>query len=318
MRSIMATITLAATFGASALAAVIPTCDDAGVAQSKVLIDTPTIQFEQAMGNLSYLFGWTLAGSALSNDELELGCSDISNLGHGKWAAQGLIPAYIQEPVCSQSHSSPNATLALPWELYYSTEVFVTQMLNAFAPNNTAAFTYLCSNLRFLALDGFHLSDARVVNASCTKAGTLQPPRPFTAAPGVELNTNATVAYRNIISTLYGLLYASSALDDTGLNIYCAHEPEYIDGLNALLLNATLVEETICNVTLPLTVDQSISALKTWSSLAFITVIENVSNVSGWLDWLANNLDVDAMNAVGLDGPAVLSQVAQDAEGVSS
>ncbi len=187
------------------------------------------------MGNLSYLFGWTLAGSALGNDELDLGCSDISNLGHGKWAAQGLIPAYIQKPVCNQSHSSPNATLALPWELYYSTEVFVTQMLNAFAPNNTAAFTYLCNNLRFLSLDGFHLSDARVVNASCTKAGTLQPPRPFTAAPGVELNTNATVAYRNIISTLYGLLYASSALDDTGLNIYCAHEPEYIDGLNALV-----------------------------------------------------------------------------------
>ncbi|KAK1810175.1 hypothetical protein LTR12_015444 [Friedmanniomyces endolithicus] len=297
MRSIMATITLAATFGASALAAVIPTCDDAGVAQSKVLIDTPTIQFEQAMGNLSYLFGWTLAGSALSNDELDLGCSDISNLGHGKWAAQGLIPAYIQEPVCNQSHSSPNATLALPWELYYSTEVFVTQMLNAFAPNNTAAFTYLCIAPRL---------------APCNRR------RPFTAAPGVELNTNATVAYRNIISTLYGLLYASSALDDTGLSIYCAHEPEYIDGLNALLLNGTLVEETICNVTLPLTVDQSIAALKTWSSLAFITVIENVSNVSGWLEWRANNLDVGAMNAVGLDGPAVLSQVLQDAQGASS
>jgi len=84
------------------------------------------------------------------------------------------------------------------------------------------------------------------------------------------------------------------------------------------LLNGTLVEETICNVTLPLTVNQSIVALKTWSSLAFITVIENVSNVSGWLEWLANNLDVDAMNAVGLDGPAVLSQVLQDAQGASS
>ena len=84
------------------------------------------------------------------------------------------------------------------------------------------------------------------------------------------------------------------------------------------MLNGTLVEETICNVTLPLTADQSIAALKTWSSLAFTTVIENISNISGWLEWLANNLDIDAMNAVGLDGPAVLSQVSQDAEGASS
>ncbi|TKA78871.1 hypothetical protein B0A55_03803 [Friedmanniomyces simplex] len=313
MKSIMAVLALAAMFGAGVLAAVIPTCDETDIVQAKSLIETPTLQFQQVMGNLSYLFGWTLAGSAVDTDELDLGCSDISNLGHGKWAAQGLNPAYIQEPVCNQSHGNPNATLALPWELYYSTEIFVTQMLNAFAPNNTAAFTYLCENLRFLSLDGFHLSDSRVINASCTKAGTLQPPRPFTAAPGVELNTNATVAYRNTISTLYGLMYASSALSNTELNIYCAHEPNYVRSLNTLLLNGTLVEETICNITQPLSVDSSIAALRTWSSKAFITVIENISNVSGWLAWLSNNLDVDAMNSVGLDGATVLAQVTQDA-----
>ncbi|KAK3068139.1 hypothetical protein LTR53_014529 [Teratosphaeriaceae sp. CCFEE 6253] len=222
------------------------------------------------MGNISYLFGWTIAGSALSQDELDVGCNKISDISHGKWAAQGLKPSFIQAPICNASHSNPNATLALPYELFYSTEIFVTQMLSSFAADNTAAFLYLCDNLRFRSLDGFHLSDARVINASCTKAGTLQPPRPFTAVPGVELNSNATVAYRNTISVLYGLLYASSALSDSQLNIFCAHGPDYVKGLNTMLLNGTLVEETICNVHEPLTLDQSIAALRTWSSRAFV------------------------------------------------
>ncbi|KAK4955036.1 hypothetical protein LTR10_007228 [Elasticomyces elasticus] len=310
----MAPLALAAALAANVLAAVIPPCDATDVAQAKLLIDTPTLAFEQAMGNLSYLFGWTLAGAALTGNELDLGCSDISNLGHGKWAAQGLTPSYIQEPICNQSGSNPNATLALPWELYYSTEIFVTQMLNAFAPNNTAAFSYMCDNLRFLSLDGFHLSDARVINASCTKANELKPPRPFTAVPGVQLNTNATVEYRNIISTLFGLLYASSARSDTELNIYCAHGSNYIKSLNTMLLNGTLVEKTVCDLKGPLSIDDSIAGLRTWSSRAFAIVIENISNVSGWMDWLSKNLDEDAMNSVGLDGAAVLTQVKADAD----
>jgi len=184
------------------------------------------------MGNLSYLFGWTIAGSARSQDELDNGCSNIGNIGHGKWVVQGLVPAYIQEPLCNASDSNPNATLALPWELHYSTEIFVTQMLSSFASNNTDAFSYLCKNLRFKSLDGFHLSDARVINASCTKAATPQPPRPFTSVPGVQLYTNATVAYWNTISVLYGLVYASSARGVNELNIYCAHGPDYVDSYN--------------------------------------------------------------------------------------
>jgi len=62
-----------------------------------------------------------------------------------------------------------------------------------------------------------------------------------------------------------------------------------------------------------MTRDQSIANLRTWASRAFTTVIENISNVEGWLTWLSQNLDIDAMNAVGLDGAAVLTQVTKDA-----
>lgn len=48
------------------------------------------------MGNLSYLFGWQMAGAATSDDQLAEACNDISALGNGKWAAMGFVPAAIQ------------------------------------------------------------------------------------------------------------------------------------------------------------------------------------------------------------------------------
>lgn len=279
--------------------------------------DTSTMQQQQVMANLSSAFGWTLAGSALSDDELDATCANITNTGHHKWAAEGLLPEYIVEPICNASHSSPNTTIALPWTILYNTQVFVTQLTNAFAADNAnASLTYLCGNLRFILLDGFHMQDGLALNATCAAATLQAPPRP--AQPAAAVNSNITSAYVNTASILYGLIFASSALSDSQLNRYCAHAPEYKASLDALMLNGTLVQSTICDVKEPMTTDEGIAAIRTWSSRIFTTVVENVSNVDGWLAWLCDNLDADAMETVGLDGQAVHTQVCSDAKTATS
>ncbi|KAK5119210.1 hypothetical protein LTR85_007824 [Meristemomyces frigidus] len=278
--------------------------------------DARTIQQQQVMANLSSAFGWTMAGSALSDNELDVTCANITNTGHHKWDAEGLMPEYIVEPICNASHSSPNTTVDLPWTILYNTKVFVTQLTNAFAAGNAdAALTYLCGNLRFILLDGFHMMDGLALRSTCTAAGLQAPPRP--AQPAATVNPDITNAYVNTASILYGLLFASSATSDTQLNIYCAHAPEYVPSLNALMLNGTLVQSTICNVQAPISTEDGIATIRTWTSRIFITVVENVSNVDGWLSWLCENLDTDAMEAVGLDGQAVHTQVCNDAKAVT-
>ena len=81
-------------------------------------------------------------------------------------------------------------------------------------------------------------------------------------------------------------------------------------------LNGTLVQETICEAAAtntPISVESAGADLRTWSSRAFITVIENISTANDWLSWLASNVDVDALATVGLDGQAVLTQLIKDA-----
>lgn len=265
------------------------------------------------MANFSSAFGWTLAGSAVNSDQLDATCANITNTGHGHWAAEGLIPEYIVEPICNQSGSNPNASYALPWVLHYSTEVFTTQLLHAFAPSKTDdAMDYLCDNLRYLLLDQFYMQETRIINATCNAAGTKMNPRPEQASAAI--NSTITDAYFDAFSTLYGLLFASSAVSDSMLNVYCAHSASHTSALNKMLLNGARVASTICGVKEPMSTDDGFSAIKTWSTKIFLTIIENASNVSGWLPWLCDNLDADALGAVGLNGQAVHTQVCSDAK----
>jgi len=270
-------------------------------------------QFQYAMGNLSTVFGWQMAGSALTDNQLDVTCADPANTAHGKWAAEGLIPANIREPICNASHANPNATTAVPYALQSASELFVTQILHAFDPSNATIFNYLCTNLRFLSLDGFYLDDARVINATCGQGDLQLPPRPV--EPLVKVNASATAAYTHAASILYGLMFASSATSDTELNVYCAHAAQYVKSLDHLMFNGTLVESTICDVRAPMSANAGAVAIRTFTTHMFVTVLESISSVGGWLDWLCANLDVEELETVGLDGKYVHNQVCADAKG---
>lgn len=48
------------------------------------------------MGNASAVLGWQLAGSQQSTAPLQMGCKDITSLGHGNWISVGLDSDVIE------------------------------------------------------------------------------------------------------------------------------------------------------------------------------------------------------------------------------
>ncbi|GAB1735278.1 hypothetical protein NU219Hw_g2919t1 [Hortaea werneckii] len=267
-----------------------------------------SMKLQDIMTNFSSSFGWALAGSATSTKQLETMCDNITETGHGMWATQGLIPERIVNPVCNQSHSGPNATLALPWIVYYNTRVFTTQITSAFAPpNKSADMEYLCDNLRYRLLDGFGIEGATAINATCNAAAQERNPRPEAALAMID--KDATDAHQDALSRLYGFLFASSACTDSELDDYCAQALHQVESWDKMMLNGTLVEEIICEVETPMSLEIAKAHLRQWMSKAFSTIVGNASNVDGWRAWLCEHLDEDSMEAVGLDGEAVASQI---------
>ncbi|KAI6861140.1 hypothetical protein KC343_g12666 [Hortaea werneckii] len=272
-----------------------------------------SIKLQEIMTNFSSSFGWALAGSATSTKQLETMCDNITETSHGMWATQGLIPERIVHPVCNQSHSGPNATLALPWIVYYNTRVFSTQITNAFASQNKSAdVEYLCDNLRYRLLDGFGIEGATAINATCNAAAQARNPRPEAALAMID--NNATYAYQDALSRLYGFLFASSACTSSELDDYCAQASQQVTSWDKMMLNGTLVEETICDVKRPTSFQDAKTHLRDWMSKTFSTIVGYASNVDGWHAWLCEHLDADSMEAVGLDGEAVAAQFCNDAE----
>ncbi|RMZ20411.1 hypothetical protein D0859_15588 [Hortaea werneckii] len=274
--------------------------------------DANRVELQDIMTNFSSAFGWALAGSATSTKQLEDMCDNITETGHGMWATQGLIPERIVNPVCNQSHSGPNATLALPWIVYYNTRVFSTQIINAFASQNKSAdMEYLCDNLRYRLLDGFGIEGATAINATCNAAARARNPRPEAALAMID--KNATDAYQNALSRLFGVLFASSACTSSELVDYCVQASHQVKSWDKMMLNGTLVEEIICDVKTPMSSENAKTHLRESMSKAFSTIVRYASNVDGWHAWLCEHLDVEFMEAVGLDGEAISAQVCKNA-----
>ncbi|RMY31859.1 hypothetical protein D0866_07006 [Hortaea werneckii] len=274
--------------------------------------DVSSIKLQDIMNNFSSSFGWALAGSATSTKQLETMCDNITETGHGMWATQGLIPERVVNPVCNPSHSGPNATLALPWIVYYNTRVFSTQITSAFAPQNESAdMEYLCDNLRYRLLDGFGIGGATAINATCNAAAQEKNPRPEAALAMID--KDATDAFQDALSRLYGFLFVSSACTVSELDDYCTQASHQVTSWDKMMLNGTLVEESICEVKTPMSPKAAKTHLRQWMSKAFSTIVGNASNVDGWHSWLCEHLNADSMEAVGLDGEAVRAQICNDA-----
>ncbi|KAI6794518.1 putative copper amine oxidase [Hortaea werneckii] len=235
-----------------------------------------SMKLQDIMNNFSSSFGWALAGSATSIKQLENMCDNITETGHGMWATQGLIPERIVDPLCNKSHSGPNATLALPWIVYYNTRVFSTQITNSFASQNKSAdMEYLCDNLRYRLLDGFGIEGATAINATCNAATQARNPRPEAALAMID--KNATGAYQDALSRLFGFLFASSACTSSELDDYCAQASHQVKSWDKMMLNGTLVEETICDVKTPMSSENAKAHLRESMSKAFSTIVRRTN-----------------------------------------
>lgn len=287
----------------------------------------PTLD-AQVLSSLSTWFGWQFAGGAKDQNQLVDSCRDTNSSGVEKLKDSGLVPANIRrelgrlpahdhspdilaEPSCNMSHGMPNPDIAFPNSIPAVSAIIERQLVGSF--RGKEAFAYLCDNLGTFSINQFYLTDSNLLRAVCGRAGQQVPPRPFGTEAGRHLSKAAAFAARNTASILYATLVAAGVESDLELNVLCAHAPEHTANLNAESLNGTLVESTLCSIKAPLTVVQTQHKILSWTSRLFITVLENVGNVDGWLHWLCENLDEEGMNGVGLIGWGSKLQVCKDA-----
>lgn len=281
----------------------------------------PSAALVEVVTNASLLFGWQLAGAAVSEAQLKATCADIGSVGHGKWVAEGLVPAAIrgepycdlsvklsgsdimEAPTCQVDNAPPNPTAAIPFIDYYNTEIFVTQILNAFGAGNVADLAYACKNLEPVLLTAFRLNATRVRTAVCSAAGIKKVPAPLTPIPDTSLTALAT--FGKDAATLYAYEFVSTATTEAEVKAICNDFPKYKANLAAQGLNADLIQSTMCAINTPLTVAQGTGNITEWSSGIFETVLGNVGAKDTWTQWLCLDLDAAAMTAVGLNGAAV-------------
>lgn len=182
-------------------------------------------------------------------------------------------------------------------------------LTNALAENNEPGYHYLCDNIRFVQLRSFMLDDATIVNATCTRGGpdAFISPEPFTSS--AEPNMTAVAAYKELSSKLFAAVYAATASNKEKLTNYCNRAEDYKENLEALQLDPATVEWEICSLRAVPKVAETRAAIKELTSQQFLTVVQNMSNVDGWNEWLCKQLDQNAMNGLGLDGAKIKAQV---------
>ena len=187
--------------------------------------------------------------------------------------------------------------------------LFIIHLLNSF--NSTARFDTVCDNLRLDLLDYFPVIGNVVKEAVCKRSSYKQmSPQPFDSPPPV--NTAAVANAKNTESTMFAFFLAAGLKTSSDLIAACTQASSYTQSLNKEQLNGTQVVRALCSVTDPITVVKAKYILRTWMTAYYITVLENASNVDGWLQWLCKNVDVAMMDAVGLTGVTVQQQFCTD------
>lgn len=171
----------------------------------------------------------------------------------------------------------------------------------------------MCKQLDFYLIDYFMLTSADIIGAVCNSVGQPLPPRPFAPDKQPSGPAAAAQAVKNSVSTLYALLLASGATTSIELDALCESAPNYGPSLKAVYLNATIIEETLCSIKQPISLDDAVTEIFTWLTRIFITTIENCSDDPGWLSWLCSNGGIEQMNCVNLNGSKADQQICADA-----
>lgn len=216
-----------------------------------------------------------------------------------------------QETASLCNTSAPHAAAdVVPYTIEYNTDLFVTQLLSSFT--NTEALAHICGVIDFNMVSSFGLNDFNVVNAVCSGAGMQAKPRPEASLPWAP--SAAVSAAKNTASILFANILAIGATTESDLSFLCAKVPDYIPCLNEEQLNGTVLQSRVCSITQPILTSDGIDLVTTWRTRYFITVIENISDSDGWLDWLCANIDPGLLTFNGLYGMAVQQQVCNDSK----
>lgn len=188
-----------------------------------------------------------------------------------------------------------------------NTNIFITQLLYSFsAASGTAPFKYLCQNLESRRLGSFQINDITTRKATCAAGQTSQPPASFT---GTAAPASAVTEFINAVSALLAFEIADAAGTQAQLAELCKDASAYSNRLSPGGPNLEIVKSTLCGIKAPLSANDASAAIQKYSTCAFTTILLNASGVIGWKKWFCTELDVSAMNAVGLDGQAVKDQV---------
>ncbi|THV96929.1 hypothetical protein D6D26_06896 [Aureobasidium pullulans] len=206
----------------------------------KVLVEAHS----QIMGNASAVLGWQLAGSQQSIAPLQMGCKDITSLGHGNWISVGLDSDVIEDVFCTAASAPSNASATALAEIKLSvTDIFITQLLNAFGDNTEVSAQWLCKNFNYTAMnDELALDSGRVGRAFCLD-------RPYGTDwvnPTHEVDIVADPRIYDLASYLAAILYTFSASSPTERWVMCEQYHYMAQAQLKLGINSNIVREELC------------------------------------------------------------------------
>ncbi|PIA96317.1 hypothetical protein CB0940_10588 [Cercospora beticola] len=253
----------------------------------------------------STAFGWQLVGTSSDASSLDETCGKIANDQASKWGEIGLSLERLQTPVCNAIN--PKASDALPRVITANTDTVKTLFENAFSAGDSETYGYLCENLRYEQVSGFSLNDMLIINATCNLSTQELSPKPFESADGAEPDKAAVAAYNDAQSKLYAYLYAAQASSPEQLSDLCQASKSKKNRQNYrdLFFDADCVSQTICSIREPLSVEDGKEQIKKYTSMSFANVLVHSSNAKGYKQKLCEKLDVQRLEAAGVDGELV-------------
>lgn len=216
-------------------------------------------------------------------------------------------------PICETDASQSNGTAVIPYITAANTNIFLTQLLNSFA-SSIPTLLYLCEHLQPVLLDNVLVSGTLIRSKICVCAGYDAPGLPTPDGPSPVPSAGVQSAYLDTASTLFAYEYALSATSDPALAEMCEQTSYMSRNLAYEGLNTQLIETLICNLTTPLSTEDGMDLIQRYSTGLFLQSISTMASSDDWEEWLCENLDVEAMDGIALDGASVQNTVCGGAE----